>query len=168
MSRLTPQQRIIQHRQELKKLIAETRSRQGMVAFSGYVGGYCDNSDCAVRQVLVRVSGYNEPIEEVRCPACRSLLLLGNWDWDIAVATGEEFSRLLDEHALQGVWAMLKRQNFGGGGFAIDASDLRRDVTLDDLAQAFRERDAKPSDAKQYDEPGDVPFFGLRPTDEVR
>jgi hypothetical protein len=128
------------HRQELQQLISEARSRQGMVAFTGYVGGYCANSDCDVRQVLIRIKGYLDSIQEVHCPSCRSLLLLGDHEWSVTVATGQEFSTLLKKRAIQAVWRLLRDER---GQCLFTVSDLCREYTLDDLDQAFRKREIR-------------------------
>jgi hypothetical protein len=128
------------HREELQQLIAAARSRQGIVHFTGYIGGYCNRTGCDVRQVLVRVKHYKESIAEIRCPSCRSLLLLGDHEHGVKVATAEEHWDNLRQRSLNAVWAMLK-QKTECGLFTTNLGELRDDVTLADLAQAFRERD---------------------------
>jgi hypothetical protein len=129
------------HREELRTLIRAARSRQGIVYFTGYIGGYCIRVGCDVRQVLIRVKHYQESISEIRCPSCRSLLLLGDHENNVKVSTTEEPWASLRQRSLNAVWAMLK-QKTQAGLLSTNLSDLRDDVTLDDLAQAFREREA--------------------------
>jgi hypothetical protein len=146
MERLTHQQRTATHRDELRQRISKARSRQGLVTFGGYIGGYCANSDCDVRQVLIRVKGYYDSVKEIRCPSCRSLLMLGDHEWSIEVATTQEFSNILKKRAIDNVWWMLKdEQRCRDGDLVVwrGGADLCRVYTLDDLAQAFREREAQ-------------------------
>jgi len=128
------------HREELRTLIRAARSRQGIVHFTGYIGGYCNRPGCDVRQVLIRVKHYDESITEIRCPSCRSLLLFGDHEAGVKVSTTEEHWTRLRQRSLNAVWAMLK-QKAEAGRTTTNLGDLLDDVSLDDLAQAFRERD---------------------------
>jgi hypothetical protein len=127
------------HREELQQLIAAARSRQGLIHFTGYIGGYCAKTDCDVRQVLIRVKHYQQSIVEIRCPACRSILTLGDHEHGVKVATTEEHWARLDQRSLNAVWAMLKLRRIGEI-ISQNMGDLRDDVTLEDLEQAFLER----------------------------
>src|SRR6266446_3959820 len=117
------------HREELQQLIAAARSRQGIVHFTGYIGGYCNRTGCDVRQVLVRVKHYQETITEIRCPSCRSLLLLGDHEHGVKVATTEEHWAYLAQRSLNAVWAMLQ-QKLKAGLLVTNLGDLHDNVTL--------------------------------------
>lgn len=66
-----------QHRDRLAALIQATRTRDTIYL----VSGYCNNSACDIRDVLVRIKDYNETppsLSEFRCPGCRGLLEFGS------------------------------------------------------------------------------------------
>ena len=66
-----------QHRDRLAQLIRDARQQDGTGVPIYYLGGYCDNSRCDVREVRVRVKDFTaaSSLKEFRCPFCRGLLL---------------------------------------------------------------------------------------------
>jgi hypothetical protein len=53
------------------------RKRSGRGIFFGVVRAYCDHVDCPVREITIDVKELVRPITaELRCPACRRLLIL--------------------------------------------------------------------------------------------
>jgi hypothetical protein len=130
--------------QHLPQLISAARSRQQTVAFSGYIGGFCDNLFCDVRQVLVRVREQEANVTEIRCPACRSILLIGDYEHGVTVATDQEVEKMHEQRSRREVWYELRRERALREGQRLlmtNGADLMRDITLDELAPLFRERD---------------------------
>ena len=83
------------HREALAEKIADARQRDGSGAPIYYIGGYCDNTVCDVRDVLYRVkdNGRDCSVKESRCPSCRSLLLAHSSEFRVDVMTRAEYRR---------------------------------------------------------------------------
>src|SRR6266566_1567466 len=131
-----------QHQDRLADLIRAARKRGGsMMSTTYYVGGYCNNSRCDIRDVVMRVKDHNDgPIREIRCPACRSLLLFGAHSFNVEMMTIGEYEQQGDADARDSVAAQLVRESHGDGLLTI-AQAAPRGTTLDDLAVAFAKRD---------------------------
>lgn len=129
----------------LRDLIVAARTRAKAVEFTGYIGGYCDNLECDVRQVLIRVKYHDRGIGTIFCPACRRRMLIGEHDMmGATVITTDEYEERKDKDALRTVRSLLLHEQARARGerwLVRDLADLMKPTTLDDLAKAFRERD---------------------------
>ncbi len=134
------------HRDALRQGVEEIHAKNGGVS---HIGGYCNNSNCDVRQVLIRVKDFGGlSFGEVRCPACQSLLLLGDWEHEVNVASWGEYQRIEERLARDNVAQQIFAETHSSYGFVqLDLSAYQ--FTLDQLAERFRARDAGKNTAAQ-------------------
>jgi hypothetical protein len=131
-----------EHRETVSKLIASARAKYHPRAGIYYMDGYCDNSRCDVREVLIRVKDYDETPsqKEFRCPACQSLLLFGTYLFDVGIKTATEYGEQTEQEARSDVADQLRKEK---KGFSCStAAEIFEEwhVTLDELEKMFRER----------------------------
>ena len=101
----------------MAKLIAKARKgRHGPGIY--YLGGYCDNTTCDVRDVMVRVKDYDlEPsLKEFRCPACRSMLLTGSMEFGVEVLTDQQMRLAKEQDARDSVAAQIHEERMDREG----------------------------------------------------
>jgi len=89
----------------LAAALAAARDRDAGRIFFGFITAYCNNPDCAVREVEIRVKEYDDPIgQRLGCPACGTSLTVHG------VETFEERAEADDADARRSVNAQLYRQ----------------------------------------------------------
>lgn len=122
------------HQQELRAAIEAATGKSG-AHLHGYLGGYCDNPDCDVRGVLIRMKGHYGSVKEMRCPACRGLLLLGDHAHRVTAMTESDYGKLTDARARANVRMQLRRVV---GRWHFNGTEFYTDLTLKELGEAFR------------------------------
>ena len=139
------------HRDALKKVMARVQAERLDGAFHGYLGGYCDNKNCDVRAVLLRVKGYNDSVREIRCPACRDLLLLGAHEFETTALSTAGYDTRKKHRARRDVAHQLqterKQAEWPDGLVIFSGPDWEEAQAaaenLDGLAKLFREREER-------------------------
>jgi len=131
------------YRRHLAELLRVARKHHDITRY--YLGGYCDNSDCDVRGVLVMAKAILGSIRELRCPSCRCLLLFGAHGFGVhGVASAAQYDAMKEQKARVNVTNQLVDERvIREHGTPFDfrpLSDLKIGVTLDQLHKMFNER----------------------------
>ena len=104
------------HQETFRKKIEAAWRRQRSVHLPAVLGGYCDNSLCEVRQVLVHQTFQSDPTGRVGCPGCGEQLKPENHVEGVLVETKHEYMERREREALWTVAARVLRERRPGEG----------------------------------------------------
>jgi len=142
-----------QQQQQRRRSELVRAAREKSATARCYRAGYCDNTRCDVRAVLVMAKNHLESIGELHCPSCGRRLLLSAHSFGVrGEETAEQYDAIKNQRARdyvanQIVNERLRREQGDSLVILKRVSDIKSGVTLDELQAMFRERDQRDTHA---------------------